>query len=164
MFVAADVKTECIRCLRNYLYPSVLVKSMSMFNRYAPYAPLVARVALALVFLWFGLNQIFDPDSFLGYLPPWTSSLPFSDTTFLLLNGIFEILCGGLLLVGFCTRAASALLALHLLGIADNLGYNDIMIRDFGLTLVLVSIFLNGPDRWCLDSKNSGAFKSVEAL
>ena len=31
----------------------------------------IVRIAVSLVFLWFGISQIIDPESFLGYVPEW---------------------------------------------------------------------------------------------
>lgn len=117
------------------------------------YAPLVLRVGISLVLLWFGLNQIFDSASWIGYLPPFVGSLPINAQTFLMLNGSFEVLIGGLLLVGLFTRIAAVLIAIQVFGIMITLGYNEIAVRDFGLSLAAASIFLHGPDKWCLDKK-----------
>ena len=58
-----------------------------------------------------------------------------------------------MLLVGYYTRVSSLLLTIHLLGISISLGYNDIAIRDLVLTIATFVVFLNGKDKWCLDSK-----------
>ncbi len=120
---------------------------------YKEYAPILLRISISLVFLWFGLIQIFDPGSMIGYLPQFTYSMPIGSLIFIFLNGIFETAFGLLLLVGFYTRLSSFLLGLHLLGITFSLGYNDVAIRDFGLTLATFAIFLQGADKWCLDRK-----------
>lgn len=117
------------------------------------YAPAVVRISMSLVFLWFGLNQIFDTQSFLGYLPSFASSLPMEPATLILMNGFVDTLLGVLLLTGFLTRLAALVGSLHLFGIAFGLGYNDIMVRDVGLALVTFSIFLFGPDDRSLDKK-----------
>jgi uncharacterized membrane protein YphA (DoxX/SURF4 family) len=109
------------------------------------YAPSVTRIALALVFLWFGLNQIFNGPSFYGFIPSWAYFVPVQTTV--LLNGIFETVFGLLLILGLFTRISAGLLALHLFGIAFSLGYNDIMIRDIGLALAATSIVLHGDDK-----------------
>lgn len=116
------------------------------------YAPIVLRIGMALVFLWFGLNQIFDTENFIGYLPDFLLNSP-NPGTYVLLNGIAETILGILLLAGLFIKPVSFLLALHLLIISISMGYNDIMIRDIGLTLATASIFLHGPDKWSLDKK-----------
>lgn len=58
---------------------------------------------------------------------------------------------GALLIIGFYTRWAALFLALHLAGILLSLGYNAIAVRDFGLTLALFSLALQGAGHWSLD-------------
>jgi len=122
-------------------------------ENYNPYAPAVVRISLSLVFLWFGFNQVFDTSSWLGWVPAWTTALPISPSLIILGNGIFEIALGLLLLTGQWTQIAALLLSLHLLFIAFNIGYNDIAIRDIGLSLATFSIFLYGPDIWCWEKQ-----------
>ena len=126
-----------------------------MLDKYKPYAPIVVRITLSLVFLWFGFNQIFDTSSWLGWLPSWTSSLPIPSFWIIFINGIFEVVLGLLLLVGKWTQLASLLLSIHLFFIALNVGYNDIAIRDLGLSLATFSVFLHGPDAWCWENTNN---------
>ena len=71
--------------------------------------------------------------------------------TLILLNGIFETIFGALLLMGYFTRIAAFLLALHLFSIAFSLGYNDIAIRDFGLALATASLIFSGAGEFSLD-------------
>ena len=64
--------------------------------------------------------------------------------------GIFEISFGLLLLLGFYVRISAILLSLHTLIIMLSIGYNDVVVRDFGIALAAFSVFLNGEDEWCL--------------
>ncbi len=112
---------------------------------------IILRVGLGIVVVWFGTQQLSDPLSWVSYLPSWTNSLPLSQINFIYLNGWFEVCFGILLVAGFYTRIVAGLLALHLLGIVFSLGYNSIAVRDFGLTIALISIFLHGPSEWSLD-------------
>jgi len=114
-------------------------------------APLIARVGLALVFLYFGFSQLRDPTSFLGWLPAEVSLLPISPTTFVLLNGAVEVFFGTLLLLGIYTRLSAALLGLHLLGIAVSMGFTQTGVRDAGLSIATIAIALYGPDKYGLD-------------
>lgn len=117
------------------------------------YAPVIVRIGMSLVFLWFGLNQIFDGDSFIGYLPQIAYNLPIQPITIVLLNGIFETIFGMCLLVGILTRISAIILGLHLIGIIASLGYNEIAIRDIGLMIATLSIAVNGNDTCCLANK-----------
>ena len=142
---------------------------MKLVDKYKNYSPVVLRIGISMVFLWFGITQIINPNSFLGYVPGWIFPHPlqmihehpfqlvhdFPITPHLLImgNGIFETIFGTMLILGIFTRIASFLLGLHLLGIMVSLGYNDIAVRDFGLALSTFAIFLHGPDNWCFDKK-----------
>ena len=134
------------------------------------YSITVVRLGLAFVLLWFGINQLINPESFLGYVPQWlykhditmlhehplqlmhNIQVP-SVHVVLMSNAIFETIAGLLLLIGFYTRIAAFIAALHLLAIAFSLGYNDIAIRDVGLTLMAASLVFSGAGPLSLDNK-----------
>ena len=115
-------------------------------------ASIIVRIGMSLVFLWFGLNQLFSPDSFMGYLPGFVAVSGFAMQA-VLLNGALEVILGGLLLAGLFTRVVAVLLVLHLLSISFGLGYNDVLIRDIGLMFATSSIYFSGPDKWTLDKR-----------
>ena len=123
------------------------------FKKFKEYSPAVLRISISLVILWFGLTNIFNPEVLISYIPEFAYSFNIGSTTLLLITGIFEIVFGLLLLIGLFTRLSSSLLFLHLLIITIGLGYNDIAVRDFGLALATLAIFLHGPDKWCMDRK-----------
>ena len=129
-------------------------------NKYREYSPIILRIGLSLVFLWFGLTNIFNGKVLINYLPSFAYSLPIGPLTILLINGIFEVFFGFLLIAGLFTRITSLILTLHLLMIVSFLGYNDIAVRDFGLALATLSIFFHGPDKWCLDKKRKNINKN----
>ncbi|MCH7568043.1 MAG: DoxX family protein [Nanoarchaeota archaeon] len=122
-------------------------------KNYKEYAPILLRITISLVVIWFGINNIFSRELFLGYLPQYAYNLPIQPLTIILITGIFETIFGLLLIIGLFTRVASFLITIHILGIAFSLGYNDVAIRDFGLALATLAIFLHGKDKWCLDNK-----------
>ena len=126
---------------------------MVSINKYKDYAPYMVRIGISIVLLWFGLNQIFDTESWLGWLPQCTYSLSIEPTAIIILNGIFETIFVSLLLLGLITRFAAVVMTVHLLIITFSIGYNDVAVRDFGLSLATFSIFLYGPDRLSLDKK-----------
>lgn len=115
------------------------------------FSPIVLRIGLGLVMLWFGSQQIINPASWVGYLPEWIDKLPISPTSFVYMNGWFEVILGILLIKGFYTRIVAGLLSLHLLSITLTVGYNEIGVRDFGLSMALISTFLYGSSEWSLD-------------
>jgi uncharacterized membrane protein YphA (DoxX/SURF4 family) len=122
---------------------------MKFIEKYKGYAPITVRMGVAIVFLWFGINQIINPELFFSYVPQ--IFYQFGPSTLVLTNGVFETLFGSLLLLGVFTRLTSFLLSMHLLFIVIGLGYNDVAVRDFGLMLATFSVFLNGPDKASLD-------------
>ncbi len=121
------------------------------------YAPIVVRLGVSAVFLWFGVMQLLKPDNFTRYLPEFLYGQPYSQTL-VLLNGGFEIVFGLLLLAGLFTRLAAFLLGFHLLTLTlefmISFGFtNEVFARDFGLTLATFAVMLYGPDTWCFDTK-----------
>jgi uncharacterized membrane protein YphA (DoxX/SURF4 family) len=116
------------------------------------YAPLILRIGLALVFLWFGVNQIIDPISWVGYIPSFITTLTgMTAGSIVFYNALFEIIAGTMLLLGLFTRVVALVLFLHLLDIAFTVGLDSIGIRDLGLAVATFVIFLNGMDWLTLD-------------
>jgi uncharacterized membrane protein YphA (DoxX/SURF4 family) len=117
------------------------------------WAPVVLRLGLVILFLWFGLSQVTDPAGWTSWVPGWAHSLPVPATTLVLLNGGFETVLGVALLLGYWTRIVAGLLTLHLLFIAYEVGYNDIGVRDFCLAIATAAVALYGGDRYSLDAR-----------
>ncbi len=113
-------------------------------------APLLLRVSMGLMYLWFGVKQILNPEPFLNFIPNYASFLPFSPLETVYLNGVFEILFAGVLLLGFFVRFTAFILAIHLYIIGLSVGDKGIMVRDLALATALFVVFLNGNDKWCL--------------
>jgi uncharacterized membrane protein YphA (DoxX/SURF4 family) len=125
----------------------------------------ILRIGIGAVMIWFALRQLSNPSAWIFYLPSWTQSLPVSQIGFIYLNAWFELTFGGLMIVGFYTRVVAFFLALHLLGIVYTIGYNETGVRDFGLSIALISISLYGTSNWSADNffeKNSSvALKNI---
>ena len=122
-------------------------------RRAALYGPLLLRVGLATVFLYFGISQLLHPEAFVGWLPKEVSMLPFSPRTFVVLNGGFEVFFGTLLLAGLFTRVSALLLGLHLFGITLSIGFSEIGVRDFGLSVATLALVLLGPGAYNLEER-----------
>ncbi|MCX6716106.1 MAG: DoxX family protein [Candidatus Taylorbacteria bacterium] len=133
-------------------------------NRLKSYAPVLVRVALSLVFLWFGYNQLAHPDMWIKIVPAWAGGIFGSAAIVVTINGWFEIVAGLLLIAGIQVRIVSLLLGLHLISIASGFGLSAIGIRDWGLCLATFSIFLNGPDIWSLDSTLKNKVEEIPKL
>lgn len=116
------------------------------------FSPLLLRIAMALIFVYFGTSQFTNTNDWLAFVPQfavdWTGM---SATALVHLNGTVEIVLGTFLLFGFVTRWIALLLALHLLDITLVLGFSALAVRDLGLTIATFCIFLNGDDWFTLD-------------
>lgn len=117
------------------------------------FAKPLLRISMALVFLYFGFQQVYSPDDWAGYVPKFLTSVIITANNLVILNGIVELSLGIFLLIGIYTRLSSLILALHLFGISFSIGFNPLGIRDFGLSFATLVVLLNGPDQYCLDSK-----------
>jgi uncharacterized membrane protein YphA (DoxX/SURF4 family) len=114
-------------------------------------APVVLRLGMSLVFLWFGWHQISDTALWANMIPAFYTNLTgVSAQTFVLINGWFEVVFGTLLLLGIFPKITALLLALHMLHVTFTVGYNGVGVRDFGLSMAMISVFLESPDGWCL--------------
>lgn len=121
-------------------------------DRLKIHAPKVLRIGIALIIMWFGFQQLLNPSMWTGFLPDFVKLFPISPITFVYLNGWFEVFASLLMMIGLFIRTTSCLIAIHLIGIVFSLGYNAIAMRDLGLTIALVTIFLSGADDWSVDS------------
>ena len=121
-------------------------------KNYIEYSRIFTRIAISLVFIWFGINQIINPNNFMEYLSSFILLSTYAKT-FIYLNGIFELILGAFLILGLFTRITALVLGINLIGIILGLGYNDVAVRDFGLMLITLAIFLGGKDKWCLENK-----------
>lgn len=111
------------------------------------------RIALSLVFFYFGYSQISNPDFWTGFIPDFVLGFGLSANNFVVFNGMMELVFGLFLILGLYTRFASLVLSLHLFGIALSVGFSPTGVRDFGLAFATLAVFLFGPDKYALDRK-----------
>ena len=108
------------------------------------YAPLMLRLSLAIVFLWFGVDKFVNP----GY---WSHQLPDtikviagiteeSEYGFIHLIGVFEILVGSVLASGIFTRYVAVVASVFIFSIVVTTGLNPATVRDIGL--LAISVYL----------------------
>lgn len=110
-------------------------------NKSQKYAPWILRLGIAFVFAWFGTSQLLNPAQWSSLIPHWIVSLTgISAGTFVILNGIFEIVASVLLAVNVCVRVFAFLLFLHLFSIVLDVGLTSIGIRDIGLAIATLVI------------------------
>src|SRR3989338_6944555 len=98
----------------------MISKNMATITRWieerARYSTPIIRISLALVLLWFGIDELLHPDAWIGYIPPWAAPLiPVDLGTFVLFNGLLEIAIGGPLLIRWQGRGGGAVAAPPLL-------------------------------------------------
>ena len=114
------------------------------------YAPIVLRLGLTAVIIWFGTSQLMNPAQWIGIVPGWATGLSgMSAGTIVHINGWFEIIAGLMLGIGVWTRWVALILALHLFVIASGFGFNAIGVRDFGLTASMLALAMFGNDAFC---------------
>ena len=108
-------------------------------------------MGIAAVIIWFGYQQLSDPNSWLGFLPPWSTTLPISQLSLIYFNGWFELVAGTMLFLGLYTRTVALFIAIHMLDITLTVGYGAIGVRDFGLTVAATSLFFYGSSPISMD-------------
>ncbi len=113
-------------------------------------APVFLRVSMSLMYLWFGISQILNPELYFGFIPEYASLFPLSAVETVYLNGIFEICLSMILLLGFFVRPVAFALSIHLYMIGLSVTNAGIMIRNLALATALLVVFLNGSDKLCL--------------
>ena len=120
------------------------------------YAPTVLRIGIALVFMWFGFQQFTNPEAWISYLPKFVTHItPLDGYQIILLDGVFELVFASALLLGYYTRFTALILALHLLDITFIVGFDAVGVRDFGLSLATIAIFMFGSSPFSLDDYKS---------
>lgn len=101
------------------------------------------RLGLASVFLWFGFSQLLDSLHWVAIVPEWAVNLLHLPPAMIVIgNGIFEVILGWLLAMGFFVRVISFVLALHLISIAFDFGLTATGIRDLGLVVASFALSL----------------------
>ena len=114
-------------------------------------APVILRLGLTFVFIWFGTNQLMNAESWTGFVPEW-GTFGLDPQTVVYLNGAFEVIGALMLGFGIFVRWVATLLALHLFVIASSLGLTPVGVRDFGLSFAILAVAFFGPDKYCLSA------------
>jgi uncharacterized membrane protein YphA (DoxX/SURF4 family) len=111
------------------------------------FAPIVLRLGLSGVFVWFGTSQIVDATAWTSYIPGFVAHITgLSLITLVTCNGIFEICMALLLIFGFWVRPVAAVLFLHMCAIVASVGLDSIGVRDVAIATALLSVTLYGND------------------
>ena len=105
---------------------------------------LLLRLALAIPFLYAGIDSFIHPDNWMGYLSP--RMLSFVEETvglklFLVGYAVFEILLGLVLVAGKFIKIAALVSSALLLGIiVSNFGQFSVIFRDAGLFFAALAL------------------------
>lgn len=116
-------------------------------------APVVLRVSLALVFLYFGFSQIYSLDKWVSFVPEFAILSGMTANNIVMINGVLELILGSFLIIGLYVRFSALILSLHLFGIAISIGFTPLGVRDFGLAFATFVVYLFGPDNYTIDNK-----------
>ena len=117
------------------------------FKKLAEKYPLVMRVFLGFVLLWFGVNEILDPRYWSGYVPLLVANfLPFNINLFVQMHGVVLALLALSLFFKFYIRYTGIITLGVLLSIIGGLitidGFSEIVVRDIGLFGLALAIWL----------------------
>lgn len=121
------------------------------FKKYERFSPLTLRISLGILFLFFGIDKLINPNSWIGWVPRWIWGVMDIDF-FILSQGILEALIGALLVGGLFTRIVAAIASILMLLIIVSIGFNDIAIRDIGLLGASLSLILLGGGELSVDN------------
>lgn len=121
---------------------------------YSEYAEPIMRVGLGTVLLLAGIHKLVAPVVWTKYAAPWVIGVwpdwLLSFEFFMRLNGAIEVGFGIALVANVYPTVLAGITALSLLSVVINLGtgalmtgeYVDVLIRDFGLTLLAAAVAL----------------------
>ncbi len=101
-------------------------------------------IALAFVFLVFGIGKFTTPLAWIGFLPAWMDGLMgFSKNIWLQIIAVSEIAMAILITIPnhYVRKTGAVLIVLHLLAVLWQVGWNDIAVRDTGLLLSGIGLF-----------------------
>lgn len=104
----------------------------------------ILTAGLVFVFGYFGIDKFVHPDIWIGWIPLWMEGLlGLSRESWLSIIGFSEAFFAILLLVPvrIVKKIGAALIALHLVAILTQVGWNDIAVRDIGLLFMAAALF-----------------------
>lgn len=117
-----------------------------------PIVLLVARVAMAVIFIVGGFGKLTGAEGFAGYLG--SLGVP-GGVAMAYLVGAFELIAGVLVLIGFQTMAAALALAAFSVAAAfiGHMGDMSAILKNFALAGGYVFLAAHGPGAFALDRK-----------
>ena len=116
----------------------------------AVFARWILIASLVFVFLYFGIDKFVHPILWVGFLPLWMNGMMgIENDAWIIIIGVLEVVLALLLIipVSIIRKIGTILIALHLLGIIWQVGWNDVAVRDIGLMLSAVALFFLLPGK-----------------
>lgn len=107
------------------------------------YARGLLTASMVLVFLYFGIDKFVHPVLWMGWIPLWMDGLlGIPVATWLMIIGATEILLALFVLfpIRKVRQIGCILIALHLVAIITQVGWNDIGVRDMGILLAALAL------------------------
>lgn len=105
----------------------------------------ILSYALGFVVAWFGLNEIFAPQEWVTFAPPFLGDGTLA-VSLVVLHGIVLASCALLLFSNTYRRIAAAILSLVfaevVVGLVTQTGLSDIAVRDIGLCGLAIGLAL----------------------
>ncbi len=121
-------------------------------GRWEPWAAAGSRVALGLVFAWFGAHELLQPHLWTGYVPFLRPSSGLA-TVAVLAHGAVLMVLSVSLVFGVAPRLAAGIAAVLMVEIVVSLaipGLNDIVARDLGVLGLAVAVMSHRHQRLVL--------------
>ena len=114
---------------------------MRLPRRSTHIAQLLLRIGLAIVFVWFGLHQLYSPQSWTAWIPSWFLNLGWVDAvTFIRGHALVNVALGLLLLSGWQVRWIAIGVTLWLFDIVAVNGFTPETTRDIGLLFASLAL------------------------
>ena len=102
----------------------------------------IAVLAVSFIFISFGVWELIDPQTWLGFVPSFLATLSFV-LTLVRIHGLILTILGLWFIWGKYTKLASILGTLVILDIVVELfissGWTDLLVRDIGIMLLVLS-------------------------
>jgi uncharacterized membrane protein YphA (DoxX/SURF4 family) len=106
----------------------------------------------AVTLLLFGFRYVLSAGSYTDVLPEFLLEMGgFDHEYFVIARGIVLLFLAGFLLFGLFTRMASGLLVLDAILAVLASSNSRLIVYDFGLFVLVLTIFFIGPDPWSMD-------------
>lgn len=119
---------------------SIIIKKMNKNTTQV----VIIRLALAFIFLTFGIWEIVQPDYWSGFVPPFVLALFGHANLLVMIHGIVLVLLGLGFLIGYylwyVALVAALVLAQIIISMIIQFGFDDVLVRDITIFGVIVSL------------------------